>query len=248
MLVQLMISMFGIAFVYRILSLLEKIDVLPKSKLNSTFYILQLPFYFYMIFKELFPVILIYIGIFLVTLIRFDKIIRYFSQKTFERMHLHIIERLILLLKSGKSPQTSVKIVFENLSSWEKTTFCGISEIFEIGTRKVSEFSAFSEIQQQFFTELAGILRSTSNVAEHLATFRRGLRLYNGLKRRSEQAVQATKAQALVSLLIYLMLIFLSHSYLNLKLLTIPVFVSLALFVTGQIFIYRLGRGIRWKT
>lgn len=248
MLIQLMISMFGIAFVHRNLSLLEKIDVLSRSKLNSAFYFLQLPFYFYLIFKELLPAILIYIGIFLVTLILFDKIIRYFRQKTFERMYLHILERLILLLKSGKSPQTSVRIVFENLSSWEKATFAEIIKIFEIKTRNKSEISTISEIQQQYFAELAGILGSTSHVTEQLSTFRRGLRVYCGLKRRTEQAVQATKAQALVSLLIYVMLIFLSHHYLNLNLQTIPVFVSLALFVTGQIIIYRLGRGIRWKT
>ena len=63
MLIQLIVSMFGIAFVHRNLSLLEKIDVLSRSKLNLVFYFLQLPFYFYLIFKELLPAILIYIGL-----------------------------------------------------------------------------------------------------------------------------------------------------------------------------------------
>ena len=248
MLIQLMISMFGIAFVHRNLSLLEKLDVLSRSKLNSAFYFLQLPFYFYLIFKELLPTILIYIGVILGTLILFDKIIRFFREKTFERMHLHIIERLILLLRSGKSAQTGTKNVFENLTSWQKVTFRGINEIFEIRNREVGEISAFSENQQQYFAELAHILRSTSNITDQLIAFRRGLRLYSGLKQRSRQAVQATKAQAIVSLVIYLMLIVLSKSYLNLKLLSFPVFASLAFFVTGQIIIYKLGGIIRWKT
>ncbi len=248
MLIQLMVSMFGIAFVHRNLSLLEKADLISTSKLISAFYVLQLPFYFYLYFKELLPFVITYIGIFLITFILFDKINDYFAQKTFEKLHLQLIERLILLLKSGKSPQTSVKNVFENLSSWEKVTFAGFNEIFKIGTGEVSEIFTSSANLQEYFTELAGILRSSSCVADQLIEFRRWLRLYNGLKRKSAQATQATKAQAIVSILIYVVLFFLSHNYLNLKLLTLPVFISLALFVTGQIFIFRLGRGIRWKT
>lgn len=248
MLIQLMISMFGIAFVHRNLSLLEKIDVLSRSKLNSAFYFLQLPFYFYLIFKELLPAILIYIGIFLLTLILFDKIIRFFGEKTFERMHLHLIERLILLLRSGKSPQTCVKNVFENLSSWEKATFSGISEIFEIKSGSFSENSRTSEFELLYFHEMAAILRSTSNVSDQLIAFRRGLRLCDNLKRRADQAVQATKAQAIVAGIIYLTFFVVSVRYLELKILSLPVFVSLAMFFAGQVMIFKLGGTIRWKT
>ena len=248
MLIQLMISMFGIAFVHRNLSLLEKIDVLSRSKLNSAFYFLQLPFYFYLIFKELLPVILIYIGVILGTLILFDKIIRFLREKTFERMHLHLIERLILLLKSGKSPQTCVKNVLENLSSWEKVTFSGVNEIFEIKSGGFAETSEKREFEQLYFHELTAILRSTSNVSDQLIAFRRGLRLYDNLKRRAAQAIQATKAQAAVAGIIYLVFFVVSVKYLELKILSIPVFVSLAMFFAGQVMIFKLGGTIRWKT
>lgn len=248
MLIQLMISMFGIAFVHRNLSLLEKLEVLSSSKLNSAFYFLQLPFYFYLIFKELLPVILIYIGIFLATLILFDKIIRYFREKTFEKMHLYLIERLILLLKSGRSPQTCVKNVFENLSSWEKATFSGLNEIFEIKPGSFSEIDRKSELEQLFFHEMAAILRSTSNVGDQLIAFRRGLRLRDSLKRRAQQAIQATKAQAVVAGVIYLLLFAVSVRYLELEVLSLPVFVSIVLFSCGQFIIFKIGGKIRWKT
>lgn len=248
MLIQLIISMFGIAFVHRNLSLLGKIDVLSTSKLNSAFYFLQLPFYFYLIFKELLPVILIYIGVILGTLILFDKIIRFFREKTFERLHLHIIERLILLLKSGKSPQTCVKNVFENLSSWEKVTFSRINEIFEINSADFLETSKKSEFEQLYFHELTVILRSSSNVSDQLTAFRRGLRLYDNLKRRAGQAIHATKAQAAVAGIIYLVFFVVSVKFLELKILSFPVLVSLAMFFAGQLMIFKLGGTIRWKT
>ena len=248
MLIQLMISMFGIAFVHRNLSLLEKIDVLSRSKLNSAFYFLQLPFYFYLIFKELLPAILIYIGVILGTLILFDKIIRFFREKTFERMHLHLVERLILLLKSGKSPQTCVKNVFENLSSWEKVTFCGINEIFEIKSGDFSEIRGKNEFEQLYFHEMSSILRSTSSVSDQLIAFRRGLRLCDNLKRRAHQATQATKAQAVVAGVIYLTFFVVSVRYLQLEVFSLPVFVSLIMFCCGQVFIFKLGGTIRWKT
>ena len=112
-LIQLIVSLFGIAIVHRNLSLLEKTELISSSKLNSAFYFLQLPFYSYLLFKELLPFVITYIGIFLTTFILFDKIIEYFAEKTFQKLHLHVVERLILLLKSGKSAQTSTKSIFE---------------------------------------------------------------------------------------------------------------------------------------
>lgn len=248
MLIQLIVSMFGIAFVHRNLSLLGKFNVISSSKLSSVFYFLQLPFYLYLIFKELLPAILIYIGIISVTLILFEKIIGYFRQKTFDSIHLHVIESLILHLKSGKSAQTSVKNVFENFSAWEKGVFCGLTEILEMKSAKKYENEQQNEFQTHYFCELALILRSSSGVTDQLAAFRKALRLYNGLQRRSKQAVQATKAQALVSAIIYVMLIFLSIRYLDFKFYSLPMLVSAAFFVAGQLIIFGLGGKIRWKT
>lgn len=248
MLIQLLISMFGIALVYRNLSLLVKIEVISRSKLYFAFYFLQVPFYFYLFFKELMAVIIIYIGIILITLILFDKIIDYFREKTFEKMHLLIIERLILLLKSGKSAQTSSKILFDNLTSWQKATFNRINEVFYLNRPNFSERSTKHEFQQRYFHELDTILRSTDHVTEQLCAFRRALRTYNSLRHKSGQAVLPARGQAWVSFIIYGAIIFLSTSYLNFEIFSGSMLVSGTLFLVGQLVIFKVGGKIQWET
>lgn len=248
MLFQLLVSLFGIAFVHRNLSLLEKIDVVSSSKLKFYFYFLQLPFYFYLFFKELFLFILIYIGIFLITLILFDKIIDYFKEKTFEKLHLHIVDRLILLLKAGKSSQTSLKNVFDNLTTWQKATFIKIDEIFEVKKHQSYKKYPKQDFHSLYFRELEVIMSSPCKVIEQLKAFRAVLRLHSSLRHKSRQAIQQNKAQALMSFFIYIVLVILSKNYLNLELKSLTMLTSILLFCLGQIIIFKIGGNIHWKT
>ena len=248
MLIQLLVSLFGIASVYRILSLFEKTNLISSSKLKIFFYFLQFPFYFNLIFKELFVLVIIYIGIILTILILFDKIIDIFKEKSFELLHIYVIERIILLLKTGKSAQVSTKNVFDDFTSWQKSVFIGLIEIFDDKFLKMDQMSSANTSRARYFQELKTILCSTSHVVEQLKSYQRALRLQSHLLIRSKQATQQTKAQALVSLLIYASFIFLSHNYLKLELFSLTMLVSFILFCTGQVFIFRLGGKIRWKT
>lgn len=248
MFVQLMISLFGIVIVYRILSLVEKTEVISGSILNFLFCFLQLPLFLHLYFKELSTFVLIYIGIFFVTLMVFDKIIGFLSEKTFESLHLYVIDKLILLLKSGKSAQLSSKIIFDEFSGWQKAIFFKISVIFEINSFENYKSGRNQLIQAQFFVELETILRSTSNRIEKLQNFRRSLRVYQNLRHRSRQALQQARAQAAVSLFLYVALIILSKKYLNLDVFSWVMAVSATLFVLGQVILFKLGRKINWKT
>jgi hypothetical protein len=244
-LIQFVVSLFGIAFIYRIVSLVEKLEVVSRSKLNSFFCFLQLPLYFYLYFKELYVVILIYIGILALTLMEYDKIIHYFKEKTFEKLHLNLLDRLILLLKAGKSAPTSSKIVFAELNRFEKVTFLKFSHMFEINNEQNMQMNV---IEQSYFEELSHILRSSSGVVEQLKSLREGLRLQKNLRHRSVQALQQTRAQALVCLFIYAVFVFLSLKYLDLELFSATTFISVLLFFAGEMLIFRLGGRIKWKT
>lgn len=248
MLVELIVSLFGIVFVHRNLSLLEKLEVLSPLKIKVLFAFLLLPYVFNLFFKELFTFVLIYIGIILITLIVFDKIIAYFMQKTFEKLHLQVIERLNLLLKTGKSPQTCTKILFDDLSSWEKATFAPLNMIFEIKIVPIDHFNTINHINLFYFNELSAILRSSSHVSEQLKAFYHALRLHFNLKQRSAMATQQVKAQALVCCFLYLGFLFLSTQYLGLNLNSITTALSLLLFISGQIIIFRIGGRIKWRT
>ena len=248
MLIQLIISLFGIAFVHRNLSLLEKAELISRSDFYLFFYFLQLPFYFYLFFKELFVFVLIYIGIFLITLIVFDKIIAYFREKTFENLHLNVIERIILQLRAGKSAQTSLKNIFCDLTTWQKSLFFELNEICDLKTSEIYKKDKLFDFHSFYFEELKMILCSTGNVIEQLKSLQLGLRLQKELRHRSRQALQQTKAQAMVSFFIYSVFVAISITYLNLEVLSLTMLASLSLFGVGQFLIFKLGGTIKWKT
>jgi hypothetical protein len=248
MFVEFIVSLFGIVFVHRNLSLLEKLEVLSPLKLKAAYCFLLLPYMLNLFFKELFVPVLINIGIFLITLILFDKIITYFAQKTFEKIHMQVIERLILLLKVGKSPQTSVKILFNDLTSWQKVTFAQLNHVFEIENVSNNHAITLNSSNLMFFNELKIILRATSHISEQLKAFYDALKLHHSLRHKSKLATQQTRAQALVCAFIYIGFLFLSTQYLQLEVFSVTVGVSLSLFLCGQLLIFRLGGSIKWKT
>lgn len=245
MFVELIVSMFGTVIIYRNLSLVEKSEVLSVVKLRVLFCFLQLPLCAFLFFKEQIHSVIIYIGIFLITLILHDKIIAYFDQKAFEKLYFNIIERLILLFNSGKSSSTCVKIVWNELNTREKRIFFQLQHLFEV---KKERNVASEGFRQHFFAELKTILSSTTSITEQLRAFREVLRVKNQLQRRSRQILQHVRAQAMVAGVIYLFFCMLSVSFLNLKLLSSTFFASLALFLTGQAWIFNLGRAKTWKT
>ncbi|MBY0553366.1 hypothetical protein K2P97_02475 [bacterium] len=169
-------------------------------------------------------------------------------QKTFEKLHLQLIERLNLHLKTGKSPQTCIKILFDDLSSWEKATFAPLNVIFEIKSVPNDCLNTKNYINSFYFDELNTILRSSAHTTEQLKAFYQALRLRNNLLHRSKQATQQVKAQAWVCCFIYAGFLFLSTHYLELKLFSATTAISLFLFVAGQILIMRIGGRIKWRT
>lgn len=245
MLGDLVISLFGIWIVHRTLSLLEKLEVLSTAFLNILFWILQLPLYFYLYFKELFAFVTIYIGIILIFLILEDKIIHFFYKKTFEKLHLQLVDRVILHLHAGKSAQLSLKCVWEDLNGWEKRSFMSLEMIFKINSVPNLQKSMF---QKFFYDELALILKSSSQITEQMKSFRAGLATQQSLRHKSRQSVQQIRAQAMVCVVLYAAILLFAHHYLQLELMSVAVTVSFVMFLSGQLFIFAFGGQIKWKT
>lgn len=242
---HILISLFGIAIVYRNLSLLEKFEVINRRKMLLCFIFLQLPLFLFVIFKEQIVFTLLFIGIFLLTLIFYRKIFMIFARMSYENCHLRVLDHLILLLKSGKSAQVGIKIVLNSFSGWEKIVFCALESIFEL--QKQERRSPF-DVNPFYFEEMKLILRSNHQIAEQLQSFREGLRIRNSLRRRSRQVLQQIRAQALVSILIYFVFLYVSFTHFNLKNLPGLIFISSTLFLLGLFLIFKLGGRIKWKT
>ncbi len=242
---QALLSMFGIVIVYRNLSVLAKFEVITLRNSRIYFIFLHSPLYVSIIFKDQTAFLFIYIGIFLLTLIFYRKILNFFAISTYENCHLQILDQLILLLKSGKSAQTALKIVLSGFSAWEKLIFRNLQSIFEIERQ---ELKPLCEKNQFYFQEMQLMLRSSSHVIEQLRSFREGLRIQRSLRHRSRQVSQQIRAQAVASVAIYIGIFCLSSSFLDLKKSFSLVLASVILFLIGFGSIFLLGGRIKWKT
>jgi hypothetical protein len=243
--VQLLLSLFGIVVVHRILSLFEKEEVFEVKKLRFTLIFLQIPLTFHLIFKDLTAFGLIYIGVFFVLLILSSKIIEIFRQKQFEKTHLLLLQRLILLISAGQSPKFSVKKIFDDLSAFEKRVYSPLITIFEDSKADFAEKSA----QESFYyTELAEILNSNSHITEQLSGFRRMLSLQHNLRHRSRQTLMQNRAQAIVCAGLYMLLLTLSIMFLRFEWRSDVFAVSLLMQLSGLYFVFRTGRRISWIT
>ena len=245
MFVEVVVSMFGIVIVQRILSLVEKFEVLPAAILYFAFGFLQVPLYFCLFFKELGVLVPIYIGIFVISLIANEKIIHFFRKITLEKMHLQVIDRLILHLHAGKSAQTSLKCVFAELSCWEKTTFAMLNDVFKINSVPITSKNGF---QNFYFTEMALILKSSANICEQLKCFRAGLATQRSLRHKSRQSTQQIRAQAMVCAVLYFAMTVFARTFLNFDVLSTAMLVSFIMFLAGEWIIFAVGGRIRWKT
>lgn len=245
MVFHILISLFGIAIVYRNLSLLEKFEVINKKKMFLWFIFLQFPFFLFVFFKEQIAFTLIFIGIFLTTLIFYRNIFMKFAMMTYVKCHLRALDHLILLLKSGKSAQIGIKIVFDSFSGWEKIVFAPLATVFEL---RDSEKTILFNVNSFYFEEIKSILRSNHQISEQLQSFREGLRIRHTLRHRSRQVTQQIRAQALVAVFIFFIFLYISFKNFGLHKHLSVLFVSTALFFSGFLLIFKIGGRIRWKT
>ncbi len=245
MMIEVLISMFGILIILRILSHLQKFEVINQKKAFQLFCLFQIPIYFLIIFKELFVTMLLYIGIFVIGLMFFRRILSYFVKKTHECRSIQFIDELILLMKTGKSAQTSLKMTYAQLSDWEKIVFKPILFCFE---QENPSFDSISFRHKSYFEELQHILNSSSKVIDQLNSFREGMKIQRNLRHKSAQVTKQIRAQAIVAIFIYAGIFILGWYHFNLSKEIPLIILSLCLFLAGQLFIFMIGGKIKWRT
>ncbi|MFZ3230185.1 MAG: hypothetical protein WA160_08265 [Pseudobdellovibrio sp.] len=178
-------------------------------------------------------------------MIFFSKILSIFAKKTFNQRSIQLIDELILLMKTGKSAQASLKISYTQLSNWEKIVFKPFLFCFE--QENQSNESILIE-HQFYFEELKHILRSTTKVIDQLNSFREGLKVQRNLRHRSVQVTKQIHAQAIVSIFIYCGIFILSWCNFNLSNQFGLIFLSGIIFFIGEFLVFFIGGKIKWKT
>lgn len=243
--IQLLISLFGILILYRNLSLLEKAQIINLTKFRIYFLTFQLPIYLFFFFKEQVLFLLLYIGIFLIILMFYRKIFIFFAECTYEKCHLMILDHLIILVKTGKSPLVGLQKVKKQLSPWEQIVFADLQ--FVNSQEKNINQQPFLK-NQLYIQEVKSILTSQQLVVEQLISLRQGLKLQQSLRHKSRQATYQIRAQATTSVFIYCGLLIVSWEQLNLKNSVSFLVISIFMFFSGMISLFFLGGRIKWKT
>ncbi len=98
-----------------------------------------------------------------------------------------------------------------------------------------------------YILELRSILLSNSRTIEQLQSLRDGLKIQYNFRRKTEQVTQQIKAQAIIAVLIYMLLLLVS--YFNLSLNEFPrlLFCSALVFLAGIFVVFKIGGKIQWK-
>lgn len=242
---EISLSLFGIIVIARILSQLKNFFIISNQKFFIFSILFQSPFYFFVIFKELHAVFIIYIGIFFVSLIFFHRILYFFAEKTFQKLQLNLLDQLIMSLKSGKSASQSLRQVTNRLNEWEKVVFKPLLFCFEV---KNHEIKVLCSSHKAYFSEIITILNSHSKIIDQLVSFRDGLKIQVNLRRKSSQVTQQLKAQAFVAIGLYVGMFFISWNFLSLKDHPTIIFISLLFFLCGEFLVFLMGGRIKWKT
>lgn len=244
-LIQLLFSVVGLLFVYRTLSLLEKIGVLNNEYLKISFIFLQLPLLLSSFFKELHAFNTIYIGVFSLILILQSQIIAFFRRKTFEKLHLSLIQQILIHISCGQSPKSGLQSAIQQLNEFETTC---VTTLFHMFDEKLVINTSLSAFEISYYEELARVLTAKSHVKQQLLRFRQLLNVKKNLRHRSGQILMQTRAQAVICCALYVVMLLLSHFFLGLQLMSAPVLISALMLICGVYLILKGGARIRWKT
>lgn len=243
--IQFLISLFGILIIYRNLSLLEKVQIISLTKFRIYFLSFQLPIYLFFFFKEQMLFLLLYIGIFLIILMFYRKIFIFFAECTYEKCHLMILDHLIILVKTGKSPSVGLQKVKNQMSQWQQIVFADL-QCISPQEKSVNQQKFLKN--QLYIQEVKSILTSQQLVVEQLISLRQGLKLQQSLRHKSRQATYQIRAQAITSIFIYCGLLAISWGQLNLKNSVSFLLISIFMFFSGIVSLFFLGGRIKWKT
>lgn len=240
----LMLSLIGILSVERLISRIQKCFFINTYFLHLSFWILTFPIYIFLYFKDHFSLFIVYIGLILISLIFFLTFYEKKLKKVFLMSQLNVVNALILQIQSGKSSQKVLLDVFQSLSKAEKRIYQPLEFIM-----KTQYNNLYNEFRwsNSFFNELKEILKSETRLIQQLIMFREGLKVHRKFFLRKEQVSRQIKAQAIVSLFIYILIFLLSYYQLDLKSCYKTILISLLMLLLSLVLIFKLGGRIKWS-
>ena len=239
------ISMIGLMLVQRTFSMIVQEFSISKSTQGFFMFLLVLLISILVMSFHSSPIVLwLLIGIISITLKFFPHILRFFLLQRLSRSLIPLLDCVILSLQTGKSFRVSLLSAIENQSGWQRNQ---LREIYNsIITSDVSP-ALKSLVLKDFQAELAEIDRSQNRVVDQVKALRRHLKIQENFRRRSGQVTQQIKMQAIIVTALYFALlafVILQFGFFQNRWL---ILFSSFVFLIGLVWIFSVGRSLKWK-
>lgn len=184
-------------------------------------------------------------GVFLILIKFLPQFFSQFLEKQLGRHTLRIIDQLVLEVQSGHSLRSSLHAVASGESSLLRVS---LQNLVHAITVENSSAGLSSAKLRGLFDELSRIERSQTKCADQLKSFRRHLKTLEDFRRRSGQVSLQIRMQALVSAALYIALLLFMITQFGFREHRGVIFVSGALFLTGLVTVFVIGKRAKWNT
>lgn len=244
MLIQFLISVIGFMFAHRILA-----NIVTEFALTQKIFVLLHLCCVVILALALFfitsPITLwILIGILLITLKFFPTFLRFFLLKRLSQALIPFFDHVILALQAGKSFRQAMNSAIDAQAGWQRNQ---LRDLYNSITTSEVQIVLRSALLKALQAELVEIDRSQNRCVDQVKALRRQLKLVEDFRRRSGQATEQMKMQAIIVTALYVGLLFFVIKQFGFKNHLPLISFSLFIFVAGLLWIFLIGRRMKWK-
>lgn len=186
----------------------------------------------------------LFIGILLITLKFFPEIFRFFLMQKLRKSLIPLLDSVILGLQTGKSFRFSLQQAIENQQGWIRHQ---LQEVFDSLSMSENVIAAKSALIKDFQSEILQIDRSNVRCLEQVRALRRRYKMQEEFRRRSGQITQQIKMQAIIVTALFLALLIFVIAQFGFHAHRFLIFSSTMIFFGGLLWIFFMGRRMKWK-
>lgn len=186
----------------------------------------------------------LFIGILLITLKFFPEIFRFFLLQKLRRALIPLLDGVILGLQTGKSFRISLQQAIENQQGWIRHQF---QEVFDSLSMSENVIGAKAALIKDFQLEVLQIDRANVRCLEQVRALRRRYKMHEEFRRRSGQLTQQIKMQAIIVTALFLALLIFVIAQFGFREHRFLIFTSTTIFFGGLLWIFFMGRRMKWK-
>ena len=244
MLIVFLVSMLGHTLAHRILAQMARDFAFSPQLLHHLHVINLFIIVFFAIGSRSTLALWLFIGILLITLKFFPVVLRIFLLKRMRDVLVPFLDAVILGLQTGKSFRSSLHAAIEIQGGWVRHQ---LMEIYDSLVMSENVIAMKSTLLADLQRELAEIDRSKSRCLDQLRALRKDIKMLQDFRRRSGQVTQQLKMQAIIVTALFLALLLFVIRQFGFQEHRKLIFGAVMAFILGLIWIFLMGRRIKWK-